>query len=965
MPLPRAPEYPAPLNDVLASAWHNLDQALADSDRDLDPTIRAQLARVLTCSDYVGEQLCRHPDLLDELLQQGHLTQPYQADTYRQQLQRACAEVNDEAALMSVLRRQRRFDMIRLIWRDLTRQADMQQTTQELSWMADAYIDTALAHLYGFACERWGTPYSRPDEQGQKHPQRLVVLGMGKLGAYELNLSSDIDLIFCFAHNGETEGARKTLANQDFFIRLGQRLVYVLDALNAEGFVFRVDMRLRPFGSASPLACSFSAMELYYQDQGRDWERYAMVKARVVAGDQQAGAALLASLRPFVYRKYIDFSAFESLREMKAMINREVRRKGMEHNVKLGSGGIREIEFIVQAFQLIRGGRDTRLQQRELLNVLPLLPEVVGMPEQAVSELRAAYIFLRNTEHAIQAVADKQTQELPQQPLEQARLAFAMGFADWETFHQTLAQHRQAVRHHFADVIAPAEEPDEQQESLREWLALWQQQLTEPEALALLTARGYDTPTTALRQLQEMHSSRTVQYLQQTGSERLHAVLPSLLERIGQTDNPSQTLSRVLELIQAILRRSAYLVLLAENPAAMQQLVRLCSSSAWFATQLARQPVLLDELIDPGSLYTPPNKAQLDTELRQQLLRIPEDDTEQLMEALRYFKSAHMLRVAASDITGALPLMQVSDYLTWLAEVILASVLDIAWRLMVEKHGQPVNEHNDRGFIVVGYGKLGGIELSYGSDLDLVFIHDCDPNQMTDGAKPLANSVFFTRLGQRIIHILNTFTAGGQLYEVDMRLRPSGNSGLLVSSLQAFSEYQHKEAWTWEHQALVRARVVAGSPRLAEAFNQVRATIISQARNLTTLQNEVVAMREKMRTHLGTSDKQAEQQGTFDLKQDAGGIVDIEFLVQYHALGYGHQYPALYHYCDNIRILDAIEEAGLLSGEQAEALREAYKAYRALGHRRTLQDQSGSIAEVEIHDAKEQVMAIWQQVMQR
>lgn len=959
---------PSSLHTLLNKQWERLADVLAENAGLLVGSITKDLLQVVVGSDFVVDQLVKYPQMLSELIEDGVLGRAYQSDEYVKRLAVTIAKIDSEAAMMSLLRRFRQKEMVRLIWRDLTRKAAMVDTTRELSWLADAMIDGTLRLLYEQGCERWGTPYGISAESSQKEQQRMVVLGMGKLGANELNLSSDIDLMFCFPMNGETQGARKTLANQDFFIRLGQKLIQALDTLNAEGFVFRVDMRLRPFGSASPLACSFAAMEHYYQDQGRDWERYAMIKARVVAGDVDKGTELLAQLRPFVYRKYIDFSAFESLREMKEMINREVRRKGLEYNVKLGSGGIREVEFIAQAFQLIRGGRDSRLQQRELRNILPLLPELVGMPEQAVEELMDAYTFLRNAEHAIQAVADKQTQELPRDDLGQARLAFSMGFDEWSSFETALTEHRAAVSRHFAEVIAPTQEQGETASQQKtEWLALWSEQLCEEEAIQVITDSGFDEPSRALKLLMDLKASRTVQMLQQTGADRLKIVLPTLLDMIAQADNATVTLARVLQLIQSVLRRSAYLVLLAENPAAMQQLVKLCSSSAWFADQLAKKPVLLDELIDPRTLYSPPDKEQLGAELRQQLLRIPEEDTEQLMEALRYFKSAHLLRVAASDITGVLPLMKVSDYLTWLAEVILESVLDVAWRVMVEKHGRPMKQTGvpcELDFIVVGYGKLGGIELSYGSDLDLVFIHDSDSNLSTDGDKSIANSVFFTRLGQRIIHILNTFTAGGQLYEVDMRLRPSGNSGLLVSSLKAFEEYQQKEAWTWEHQALVRARVVAGSSRLGGEFEQVRASILQQARETAELKTAVVEMREKMRAHLGTSAKEAQAKSVFNLKQDLGGIVDIEFLVQYQVLANAPRYPELYEFTDNIRILDAVEKTKLLPTEDAEALREAYKAYRAAGHRLTLQEQSNVISEGDMKDSRALIARIWGSVME-
>lgn len=952
---------PESLQPLLEQNWQQFSAQLDELETLTLPTRFAEdLTRVSVGSDYVAQQLGLRMGLLAELASSGDLYQDYNADSYRQRLQQKLTKADTENDLHRLLREFRQREQIRLIWRDLCRLTDMRGTTRELSWLADSCIDEALNWLHNSLVQRYGQPMAEQPDGSQK-PQYLVVLGMGKLGANELNLSSDIDLIFSYPEHGYTDGKRST-DNKDFFIRLGKKLIQALDNITVNGFVFRTDMRLRPFGSVGPLAISFDAMEIYYQDQGREWERYAMIKARVVAGDKTAGAELQALLKPFVYRKYIDFGAFESLRDMKEMINREVRRKGRDANVKLGSGGIREVEFIAQAFQLIRGGRDSRLQQRELLNILPLLPDAVGMPEQAVTELVDAYTYLRNAEHAIQAIADKQTQDLPIDERDQQRLAFSMGSPDWQAFSNTLEQHRSAVRQHFANVIAPAEDDDDNREnSDSDWLQLWQDELDDDEATSLLASKGYDNPAASWAELKSLRNSRPVQVLQQIAQDRLSAVLPQLLAEVSHVDNASETLNRVLQLVQAVLRRSAYLVLLAENPLARQQLVRLCAASPWFGDQLAKQPILLDELIDPQSLYSPPNKDQLQTELRQQLLRIPEDDTEQLMEALRYFKSAHLLKVAASDITGAMPLMKVSDYLTWTAETVLEAVLEIAWRNMTEKYGSPDNNE----FIVLGYGKVGGIELSYGSDLDLVFIHDANASGMTDGAKQIANGVFFTRLGQRIIHILNTFTPSGQLYEVDMRLRPSGNSGLLTSSLSAFRDYQLNEAWTWEHQALVRARVVAGSPDLQARYETVREEVLSQPQDLEKLRGEVVEMREKMRDHLGTKpNEQDADNPVFNLKQDRGGIVDIEFLVQYLTLSQAPQHPEMLRWTDNIRILDTVQSVGLLSEEECEQLREAYKTYRAAGHRQSLQGLSGKISHNQMTESRTAVEAIWKKVME-
>ncbi|OMH28005.1 bifunctional [glutamate--ammonia ligase]-adenylyl-L-tyrosine phosphorylase/[glutamate--ammonia-ligase] adenylyltransferase [Motiliproteus sp. MSK22-1] len=971
---------PSSLKDAVERHWQNFveaaDEKVLNQLNNQPVTFWQQLSHVWACSDFVAGQCTLHPLWLTGLL--DDLQQSYAPGHLHLSLRQQLSETETELQLHSQLRKFRNREMIRIIWRDLNREAPLEETTRDLSELADACTDQALQWLYRWACGNWGTPYSRGSLPGiagdamadaqPVRPQQMVILGMGKLGAQELNLSSDIDLIFAFPENGETQGGKRSLDNQTFFNRLGQKLIQALDNNTADGFVFRVDMRLRPYGQSGILAPCFAAMEEYYQDQGRDWERYAMIKARVVAGDQQMGAQLLETLRPFVYRKYLDFSAFDSLRKMKEMINREVRRKNLQGNVKLGSGGIREVEFIAQAFQLIRGGRDSRLQQRELRKILKLLPDAVGMPVQAADELLQAYRFLRNSEHAIQAFADQQTQELPIDEVGQIRLAFAMGFDDWKRFLTHLNQQRQRVEHHFSEVIAPVQEaPLGQQQSI--WQPFWSEELEGEDALAFLQQQGHEEPAEALRLIDNLRNNRKVEVMQQIGRERLDNLMPLLLERVAQCEMPTRTLERVLRLVESVLRRSAYFVLLIENPGALAQLVKLCSSSSWFADTLSKQPILLDELIDVQSLYSPPDKKALQDELRQQLLRIPEEDTEQLMEVLRYFKNAHVLRVAAAEISGALPLMKVSDYLTFIAEVVLEGALDIAWRMLTEKHGTPQREPGvccDPDFIVVGYGKVGGIELSYGSDLDLVFIHDGAVNLPTDGPKPIDCQVFFTRLGQRIIHILNTATTSGQLYEVDMRLRPSGNSGLLVSSLKAFRDYQLKEAWTWEHQALVRARVVAGCSGLAERFEQVRAEVLCQQREEAKLRQEVLDMRLKMREHLGSKSPTKEgEPGVFHLKQDSGGIVDIEFLVQYFALAFAADKPELITYTDNIRILDAVEQTDLLPQEQAELLREAYKSYRSVGHHLALQEKSSLINDQEMKELREAVAKIWDSVLRK
>ena len=956
---------PQVLADEVSATWaHVFPEGVPSWANEGAGMGEASLAGAMARSLFLRESLQRHGDVVEQAVAAQPLSEPTTAESLRQRWQAYLAEVTDEPSLHRALRRFRRESQFRMIWRDAMKLADYHETVAAASDFADIGIQAALDWLYPRACEELGTPYGPDPVSGEEVPQPMVVLGMGKLGGHELNISSDIDLIFAFPGKGETRGGRRTLDNQQFFIRLGQKLIQALDQITADGFVFRVDMRLRPYGQSGALALSFAALETYYQDQGREWERYAMVKARVVAGDPRAGQVLMESLRPFVYRKYIDFSAFESLRSMKAMINREVRRQGLENNIKLGSGGIREIEFVVQAFQLIRGGRDRELQQRELLIILKELEELEQLPSPVVKELRQAYLFLRNLEHALQGIEDKQTQLLPDDELGRARVALIMCFDDWQSCLETLNAHRERVTRHFADIIALDDDNEESPDLDEGWQELWLAEMDDEGAADWLTRHGFEDPQASFSALAELRQSRTVQTLQTQGRQRLNQFMPVMLEALCHVDQPSQTLSRVKQLVEAILRRTAYMVLLLENPGARTQLVWLCSESPWIARQLAETPLLLDELLNAESLYHPPAKEELDDDLRQQMLRTPYEDLEEQMESLRHFKKAHILRVAASELSGTLPLMKVSDYLTWIGEVVLDHVVDVAFANLVSRHGYPRRPDGsacDKDFAIIGYGKLGGLELGYTSDLDLVFVHDADPEQSTDGNKPIDNAVFYTRLGQRIVHILNTQTPSGQLYEVDMRLRPSGNSGLLVSTLPAFEKYQRNDAWTWEHQALSRARGVAGCSRTLAAFEQLRHDILCQHRDPAQLRREVVDMREKMRASLGTPE--SKQSTVFHTKHDAGGLVDIEFLVQYLMLAHSEAHPELTQWSDNIRQMEELGRAGVLPVEDAETLRETFITLRSTIHRRALQNLNSQVGGDEFPEEREYVRQMWQRVM--
>lgn len=947
---------------------------------DQSPQFQQELQRIWACSDFVANSCITQPQLLKSLINSDALNQPLSQQQFADQLQSDMAAVSSDDELLAVLRRFRQRQMVRIVWRDLIRKASMTETTADMSALAEVILQAALGFLYKGACEKWGVPY---DAEGNQ--QFMVVLGMGKLGAHELNVSSDIDLIFSYPEAGKTlnpQSGGKTLSNQEFFIRLGQKLIKALDARTADGFVFRVDMRLRPYGQSGALVLNFDAMEEYYQTQGRDWERYAMIKARVVAGDSEAGERLMSLLRPFTYRKYIDFSAIEALREMKALINREVQRTGMDSNIKRGAGGIREVEFIAQAFQIIRGGRDRRFQQPGLLNILQLLDELELLMPGEAGQLAEAYTFLRNVEHAVQGWQDKQTQSLPDDAAGQQRLAFLMGAGSWEAFTDILNKHRQVIRAAFDHVIAAPQSGGENEahesECYQQAVGLWQQlQLfvnrvessthadDQSPLLAVLASLDYDLPEEALERLTAFVQGKAVIAMPASTRSRLDALMPRLINECGNVPNSAEALTRILPLIEAVIRRSAYLLLLVENPRALQSLVVLSAASVWIAGELALHPALLDELLDRRSLYSLPAKEDLEDELRQQMLRVPEDDLEAQMDTLRYFRRSHALRVAACEIEGTLPLMKVSDYLTWMAEAILKMVYELSWAQLVARYGRPVGvEGGEAEFLIVGYGKLGGIELGHGSDLDMVFIYDAQPNSQTKGERSVDVATFFTRLGQRIIHFLTAQTPAGSLYEADMRLRPSGNSGMLVSTVAAFEKYQQDGAWMWEHQALVRARPIAGSPQITQKFEEVRCRVLQQSRDTELLREEVRAMREKMRAHLGSKPARDDEPATFHLKQDRGGIVDIEFLVQYQVLLNAHSHPELTVYTDNVRILEAVAELKLMPLDDVKLLKQAYIFYRSLGHRLNLQGQDNMAELGQLEGYPEQVAAIWHRVME-
>ena len=901
-----------------------------------------QLQKTLRASQYAEQVLSLHTPLLEQDFAIDQFQKSLTTSQIHSLVQDSLLDIQNENQWMSTLRILRARLMFRWIWQDANQLTDVVTLTRELSDFADASINAAK----DFARIPLLAKHGEPVGYGGK-VQDLIVVAMGKLGAQELNLSSDIDLIFAFDEQGETNG-RKCVDVQQFCIAWGQKIIYLLEHITADGFVFRVDMRLRPWGDGSALAISHAALEKYLSQHGREWERYAWIKARIVSGGVD-GDELLAMTRPFVFRKYVDYTAFEAMREMKAMIEREVARRNIEDDIKLGAGGIREVEFIVQVFQLIYGGSKLELQDRQCLVSLKHLGEVGLLDDEAVVDLEDAYLFLRRVEHAIQALNDQQTQSLPSEIDPRNRIVETLGFEDWDQFITHLNQKRQKVIYQFEHLI---------KEKGTETLA---------ESFGQLEVRLESVLDDHAKNLiKEFWFGHAIKKLPAKAIQRLKEFWPHLIEAILQSDKPQTALVRLMPLIESVMRRTVYLVMLIESKGALQRLVKMATVSPWICEELTHYPVLLDEFLSMD--FELPKRKDLEDSLRQQLLRIEIDQMEDQMRVLRLFKKSNVLTVAASDVLAESPLMKVSDALTDIAEVSVIATLNLAYQITAKKHGYPLDAEGQRcsmdhiAFAVIGYGKVGGIELGYGSDLDLVFIHYIDEQSDTDGLKAISGFTFAMRVAQKFMSLMTTQTLDGRVYEIDTRLRPSGEAGLLVTSLKAFEQYQLKNAWVWEHQAIVRARSIAGELSLREKFEQLRRVILILPRDEHKVREEVLNMRQKMKDHLGSS-KEQKKDGIFHLKQDAGGIVDIEFMAQYVVLAWSGTNADLAHYSDNVRILEDAAKARCLSSDDASALIQAYLSERAESHRLALANQSMQVSAADWFDTREVVCKLWQRLI--
>ncbi|MGO1002602.1 bifunctional [glutamate--ammonia ligase]-adenylyl-L-tyrosine phosphorylase/[glutamate--ammonia-ligase] adenylyltransferase [Lysobacter sp. CA196] len=887
-----------------------------------DAGLAARVSRVALVSDFAIDTLVRQPALLLALGADDGAAEPPPPSL----------EAEFRADWGARLRRYRAAGSTRLIWRDSLGLDRVEDTLEGSTRLAEICLQIALSALEDEFERRHGAVRTREGER-----VRLVVFGLGKLGGGELNFSSDVDLVYAYEHDGSTEfdgrDAARALDAEAYFAKLGQQLARLLDEITADGFCHRVDLRLRPYGNAGRVAWSFAAMEQYFQREGRDWERYAWQKARPVAGDTEAGERFLEALRPFVYRRYLDFGALDGLRAMKAAISAEVARKELADDIKRGPGGIREIEFLVQALQLIRGGREAELRGRRLLPALRELIALRQIAEETGESLAEAYRFLRRLENRLQMLRDAQTHALPAADADRLRIAVGLGHADWDDLLSDLERRRERVTGEFEALLAPR-----RRRAAPDALTAYWRALPESGDAETLAEAGFDAASEADGALRDFARSPGVRGLSDAARTRLDRVLPALLQGAATSSQPMLALKRLLALLHNVLRRSAYLALLDEQPAALSRLVEAVSRSALLAERLASHPLLLDELLDARVVGPLPGRE----ELQEASAEVDGgDDAEATLQALNEVRQSLSFRIAMALRDGRQSAEQSARQLAWLADGVVMRILALAEQEVASAHGRVP----DARFAVLGYGSLGGEELGFGSDLDLVFLYDApaiEGGAQSDGARPLDAGRWFARLAQKIVALLGAVTAAGRLFDVDVRLRPDGAKGLLVSSLASFSEYQYERAWTWEHQALVRARFVAGDAGLHERFEAVRERTLARERDGAKLRDDVAKMRVKMRAELDRSDA-----AYFDLKQGEGGLVDLEFLLQYLVLRDSVRERALLPPRDSAGLIEAARRCGAIDDTQAASLRVAHTTLLAAGLECTLDRRPRRVVETE------------------
>lgn len=888
-----------------------------------------EVFNVWCASPFIRRVCVAQPQCLEDFLIRSELHTNYDEEKYLQLLHSAVVNVESVDQLQQQLRKTRLAAFARIAWRDIQQYATVQQTLYELSSFADVCIRTTLQW-----CFDWLQSRPHANEFVKTLPQNIVIFALGKLGGQELNFSSDVDIVF--AYNDEKDYTQEETGKvTEFYLKVVQLFIKVLAEQTQDGFVFRVDTRLRPFGNSGSLLPSFLSIDQYFQTHGRDWERYAWMKARVIAGEGGEGEQFLQEVTPFVYRKYLDYGAIQALREMKALVDTKARQSSAKENLKIGFGGIREIEFIAQMFQLIYGGKDVSLRIRSTLQALQQLQSRGLLTPDWVEGLTAAYLFLRKAENGLQLREDQQIHTLPTETTQQTQLAYLMNKLDWQEFYTEYKKHTNTVNIIYQSLLANDADVKETALEENKFEKLWLQIDDSEYCLNILTKFYSDNAEHIYQQLKKFAQSSLIQKLIPVARGRLDKFMPIFLHQLLQLDEPIVVFDRFLNILKKVAQRSTYVSLLIENKNKLSTIFSLIQVSPWISQYLATHPLLLDEILSLDANYKPPNIVEMQQQLSAMVINA-DLDLEKYMENLREFKHSQVIQIAAADVVEDYPIMKVSDHLSWLAETCISSAVQFANQELLEKYGAPRCDVDGQTYtpevLIVEYGKLGGLELGYGSDLDLVFLHNSIGEECeTNGSKKIHNDIFFTRLVQRTIHILSTVTAGGKVFDTDLRLRPHGESGPVICSLPAYEKYLINDAWLWEHQALVRARAVTSSHTLKDSFARIRQKVLCQSRETHEVRASIIEMRDKM-----LSAKPERSNEVFDLKKDTGGVIDIEFIVQFLVLSNSDQYPEICEYTDNVRILDACAQVGLLKLESAEELKEIYLKYRKYLHQLSL-----------------------------
>ena len=914
--------------------------------------LRPEFRFVLALSEFVSNTIYSYPKECCQLIEQGALDDPSFHIEPASYVKEYVDDKLSDFDLKRRLRVLRRIHYMAIAWRDLCGFADINEVFEKLSSLAEAVVLRLLEVVRSQLKKVYGDAF---DSDGSPLP--LLVIGMGKLGGRELNFSSDIDLIFTYPMEGETSGPR-VVTFREFFSKIVQRMANFLSDITSDSFCYRIDLRLRPFGDAGAIVNSFDALQVYYETQGRTWERYALVKGRILGQSEELdsyAAELTSMLRPFVYRRYLDYGAIQSLRKLKHLIESEVRRRCLNNNFKLGKGGIREIEFISQAFALMRGGRYTELREESLRKSLKNIISLDLIPREICEKLDESYVYLRRLENIIQEISDKQTQNLPDNSKDMARVVAAMNYDSEEHFRADLDEVMQFVHEEFKKVVADEEDSEEDYKNFD----LWEADSDLEEMCAELEPHMVNKENTRdmAGDIITLKTSLARMPVGPVGRETLLELMPKVIYLIAKEQQSAALFKRMSGLIEKIALRTPYIQLLRDKNEVLERFIELLKENHFASELITSHPILLDELFIPQYFTKPPSPDEFLSMLQEQLLRIDRDDLEAVMEELRLFKKIMVFRIALSDKAGKLPLMKISDALTWLAEALIKELIVIAWELNVQKYGEPEGRSvNDPGIAVIGYGKLGGIELGYKSDLDMVFLKRAGDG-VTNGENGVPESIFYQRLIQRIMHLATTTTVGGILYDLDMRLRPDGDTGVLISDTDSFDLYQKGRAWTWEHQALVRARPIAGSADIIEKFNQIREEVIRAEKDDKKLKEDVVGMREKMRSHLDrSSDK------LYDIKHGVGGMIDIEFISQYLLLKYAPIYPQMKLWSDNVRILEECSNLGIVDKSITDELIAAYIDIRQVYHELSLADLPRLISVADRIPATYRVEEIWKKI---